>query len=282
MRIRLSACIAAGLVSIAVPSCNLTTSSPPDQNITEFCADWAKAICQIGNGASTFDVTPCAAYQTGVCTSFVGNQQGGTRTYTQANGAACIQALNDIYSGSPTSISVMSLLNTDTICGRVVAGDQSTNEACTSDSDCASNLVCAPTAIGATTEVCAPSTATSLGDFCGDPGDVCQSDSYCAVQSNGEALCIATPALGAACSASVPCGSTATCSPLGECVPAGAIGSACTSNADCASGYCDPYADVCTNGLSFALGSDDCKGIEGASTGTPDAGSSDASAPQGD
>jgi hypothetical protein len=286
MRTRLSLCVAAGLVSIAMPSCNLTTSSPPDQNITEFCADWAKAICQIGNGPCDFDAATCSTYQTGVCTSFVSGQQGGTRAYSQVNGAACIQALDDVYGGNPASIPVSSLLNVDTICGRVVVGDQQTDQTCTTDSDCATNLVCAPTVVGGTSEVCAPVTTKQLGDICGDPGDQCEVDSYCAAQGAMQAaLCVATPATGAACSATIPCGSTDTCS--GEiCVAAGGPGTTCSSNDQCASGYCDLYPPAScatpTNGLTFARGSYDCNGIEGVvgtgSTSTPDGGASDASA----
>jgi hypothetical protein len=282
MRTRLPLSVAAGLVSIATMSCDLTTATPPDQNITEFCVDWAKAICQVGTGACAFDIPTCSAYQTTVCNAFVGSQQGGTRSYSQVNGQACIGALNDVYGGNPAAIGVSALLNVQTICGRVVAGNQQTDQSCTNDSDCALGLVCAPTVVGGTSEVCAAVTAKQLGDICGDPGDTCEGNSYCAAQGPMQAaLCVMTPATGGACSATIPCGSADTCAADGTCHVAGVVGASCSSNDQCASGYCDLYSPAaCTNGLSFARGSVDCNGIEGvgATTGATDAGATDASA----
>jgi hypothetical protein len=224
----------------------------------------------VGNGVCNFDVTSCAAYQTGVCTTYVGTLQGGTRQYNQANGAACIQALNGIYGGNPSTIGVTALLQQQATCARVVVGGQAIDQPCTIDTDCASGLVCAPAVFGGSSNVCATVMPIQLGDICGAPGDQCQGNSFCEAQGSGKApLCVATPAVGGACSASIPCGAGDVCSgDAGVCEPASAAG-ACTTNAECATGYCDlnPPA-ACTNGLSFARGSDDCNGIAGLSSPT--------------
>jgi hypothetical protein len=272
MRTRLHPWVAAGLVSLAASGCDLTSSSPPDETISELCTDWGKAICQVGSGACDFDVTSCAAYQTGVCQTYVGTLQGGTRQYSQANGAACIKELNDIYGGSPSTIPATSLLQQQAICARVIVGGQPVDQACMVDADCANGLVCAPAVFGGSSNVCATVMPIQLGDICGDPGDQCQGDSYCQAQGSGQApQCVTTPAAGDGCSTSVPCGTGDVCSgDAGICVAASTSG-ACSTNAECASGYCDlnPPA-ACTDGLSFARGSDDCNGIAGVSS--PDGG----------
>ena len=249
-------------------SCNLTSASPPDQNETEFCADWAKAICQVGSGQCTFDVTTCAANQTNVCTAFVDSLQGGTRQYSQPNGAACIGALNDTYSGNQPSIAAQVLLNTAAICSKVVAGNAGSDQPCTTDSDCTGNLICTPTVLGGSNSVCAAAVSEALGDFCGGPGQQCAAGSFCQSQGPKAApICVVGGPTGATCSATAPCVSSDTCGPDGTCQPQGTTGAACTTNSDCTSGYCDPYPPMqCTNGLTFARGSDDCNGIESAGT----------------
>jgi hypothetical protein len=127
--------------------------------------------------------------------------------------------------------------------------------------------------------VCASVTAKAPGDICGDPGDQCQGDSYCAPKPMAAPLCVPTPAMGASCSASVPCGSSDRCE-NGTCQPRALSGEPCSSNADCAASapYCDTYPPAaCTNGLTFARGSIDCNGIAGTDqVPPPDGGPEDA------
>jgi len=270
MRTRLRPWVAAGVVSLAAAGCSLTSSSPPDETISEFCADWGKALCQVGSGTfCTFNVPSCVTYQTGVCESYVASLQGGTRQYSQVNGAACIQELNNLYGGNPSSIGVTPLLQQQAICARVIVGNQPIDQSCKIDADCANGLVCAPAVFGGSSNVCATVVQIQPNQICGAPGDQCVGNSHCEAQGQGQApLCVPTALVGGACSASVPCGAGDVCSDddAGTCEPASTSGT-CTTNAECASGYCDlnPPA-ACTNGLSFARGSDDCNGIAGLSS----------------
>jgi len=160
-------------------------------------------------------------------------------------------------------------------CSRVVVGTQSTNEPCTGDADCSGSLICASLPSGSGS-VCASITPQDAGNFCGDPGDQCQGDSYCALQSNGEWQCVSTLATGAACASSSMCGSSDHCDPAtNTCQPRAGAGGVCSSDDDCASSapYCDTYPPAaCTNGLTFARGSIDCNGVAGLDQ--PDSGSS--------
>jgi hypothetical protein len=268
-----------GLGAIVV-ACSLSISPPPDDNVTDFCNDWAKAKCQVGSGPCAFPEAPCAAYQTTQCMNFVSAAQSGTREYKQSNGKACIDALNSAYGGGQTSISASTLLNVDAICGKVVVGSQALNQSCTGDNDCSGSLVCAPV-VGQNQSVCvSAATPKDAGDFCADPGDECQGDSYCAAQAGGAPQCVPTPPTNAPCSAATPCGSSDTCQ-NGICVARGGSGATCTSSADCASSapYCDTYPPAaCTTGITFGRGGYDCNGIAGLSSsagGQADAASED-------
>jgi hypothetical protein len=278
MRTSLFAGLGTSAFATIALACTVSSPPAPDQNVGEFCADWAKAVCQLASGPCAFDATACTANQTTVCMSFIAAQQTGTRQYGQSNGQACIQALNGAYGGSPASISAATLAMVSTTCGKVVVGSQASDKPCTGDNDCASGLVCAPL-LGQSGSVCAAVTMKNLGDICGDPGDLCQGDSYCASQAGAAPQCIATQMNGGACSATVPCGSSDRCA-SGTCQPRAAAEGSCATNADCTASapYCDTYTPVrCTTGLSFAQGSYDCNGVLGASQASnPDSGAATA------
>ena len=255
---------AAGTIGMIAAACSLSTAPPPDQDITEFCDDWAKAICQLSNGPCYFDESVCAAYQNTVCMNFVNAAQSSTRQYNQSGGKKCIDALNAAYGGSPSAISASTLADLNATCEKAIVGNQALNQACSSDNDCAGSLVCAPV-VGTSASQCVSGvTQKTAGAVCADPGDQCPADFYCAPQSNGSPTCIPTPTTGA-CSAAVPCDSSETCI-KGTCQARLLVGATCTSSDECPTSapYCDLYPPAqCTNGLSFARGSDDCNGTAG-------------------
>jgi hypothetical protein len=273
MHIRLVTAVASGAFSMIAVACSISTPPPPDQDEGEFCTDWAKAICQLANGPCNFIESVCTTYQTGVCTNFVA-AQSGTGQYSQPNGKACIDALNGAYGGSPSSIPAKTLFAVKATCSKVVVGTQPAGMPCQGDNDCSGTLVCAPE-VGQNQSVCVTGlTPKNAGDICADPGDECQGDSYCALPASGLPRCVASAATGGSCNGSIPCGSTDHCV-NGLCQTRGLSGESCTSSDDCSSSapYCDTYTPAgCTDGLTFARGSDDCNGIVGvdqADSGTP-------------
>jgi hypothetical protein len=264
MRTLLVSGFASAAVAVVAAACTLSTPPPPDQTVSEFCSDWAKAICQLSNGPCDFVEATCATYQTGVCMNNVNATLSGTRQYSQPNGKACIDALNSAYGGSPSSIPASTLFALNATCGKAVVGNQGSDMACTDDTDCTGSLVCAPL-LGGGGSVCASVTLKDAGDICGDPGDECQGLSYCAPQPTAAPLCVPTPATGEPCSATIPCGTLDRCV-SGACEPRATLNEPCASNDDCAPSapYCDTYPPAaCTTGLSFGRGSIDCNGIAG-------------------
>ncbi len=236
-------------------------------------------MCQGLANICQFDATACATYQTTQCSAFASAAtQSGHRTYSQPGGKACIDALNGAYGGNPSSISAATLASVLDTCNKAFTGTLATDSNCTSDYDCVSGDTCSPIP-GGTTSVCASAgSSKAVGDICA-PGDTCQGDSYCAPVPMKEPVCTADPTTGGACSASIPCGAANFCS-NGTCQAKLTESANCSSNSDCSTGYCDLYAPAgCATGLTFARGSDDCKGVAGIDQGqgadagvTPDSG----------
>jgi hypothetical protein len=263
MRIRLISGLAAGVLGLVAACSSSSSPPPPDQTTSEFCGDWAKAVCQLSS-ICNFDPATCAANQTNVCNAFVQQAQAsGTRQYTQANGKACIDALNSAYANSPSQLSATQLAQLDDTCNKAFTGNVASDSPCTSTYDCSSGLTCS-TIPGQSASVCASGNQKDAGDIC-SAGDTCPTDYYCAPVMGAEPKCEQAAAVGQACSAQTPCDSKGYCS-SGTCVMKSGVGQACTTSADCTSTapYCDVYPPAaCTNGLTFARGSIDCNGIAG-------------------
>jgi hypothetical protein len=258
---RLATILAASPFGVVVACSGV--AAPPDANVSEFCDDWAVAICQLSNGPCYFSASVCVRHQTGVCMTFVASAQSESSEYSQANGKSCIDALHNAYGDSPSSIPASTLLALNATCTAAFVGTKAAGDSCSGSNDCAGKLVCAPV-VGTSTSQCTSSlTPKQIGDVCADPGDQCDGDSYCALPASGSPKCVPTPAIGDACSASVPCDSANHCV-KGICEALAPSGDACASNDDCATHYCDSYPPAqCTNGLTFARGAADCNGIAG-------------------
>jgi hypothetical protein len=252
----------AGVLTMIVVGCS-TAPTPPDQNVAAFCTDWAKAKCQIASTCQ-FDPAVCTTFQTQVCNDFaVAAQASGTRLYNQANGKACIDALNGAYTSNATSILASELATLDATCNKAFAGSTPPHSPCTTDFDCTGGLFCVQVP-GQTSRVCATVTDKNLGDYCADPGDSCQGQSFCGPTPAGP-QCIATAGTGNNCSAALPCGPSDRCV-AGVCTARAGQGGPCATSADCGSNapYCDTYPPAsCVTMLTFGRGSYDCNGIGG-------------------
>jgi hypothetical protein len=189
----------------------------------------------------------------------------GVRAYVLGNAQACLDALNAAYGNGNSKIVFSQLEGPGSItdkCERVFSGSAGTAESCELDYDCADDGICAPVAPGATEMVCAPQVAAV--QLCANPGSVCPVNTYCALQPTGAAECVAAAAAGQACGTSMPCVSDQRCAGS-ACVDRVGPGGACVTSADCAATdpYCDPNAgSICTIGLTFATGADDCRAYE--------------------
>ncbi|HTB74925.1 MAG TPA: hypothetical protein VK762_16865 [Polyangiaceae bacterium] len=283
MRIRQVVGVGAGvgLVAALAVGC-MAKKSAPYPDVTSFCDAKAEAECQIAM-TCVIDPDQCKVTRVADCNSdaMTATTNGtGTRKYTQANAQACIDALNSAYGGGNTTVSFAALQGKGSIadlCGRVFSGNSSMNQPCQSAYDCTGDLICAPVMPGSTSLVCASSMTVKEGDFCASPGSTCATDSYCGLPSASAAYqCEAAKLDGQSCDpVTAPCVSAERCVSAGTgqvCEARVQAGQSCQSDDDCAPAapYCDPYANKCTAGQSFALGAADCAEFEpgGATTGT--------------
>ena len=112
-----------------------------------------------------------------------------------------------------------------------------------------------------------PLRVVAAGGNCANPGEVCQPAEYCKAV-DGLSICNARADKNAECSATVPCKPNLRCA--GTCMDKVANNAACTSDDECATGYCNPYAPAsvgrtCLPGLSFAPFAPSCEAYFGPS-----------------
>jgi hypothetical protein len=296
MRIRLIGLGLGALSSLAclAPACS---SSQPDPyaTVSEYCAAYAKAICQIGNTSCQFAPSGCETYQSSQCSTAAAQATAsGALTYTPGNVQACITQLNNAYGNSPGNLPIATLNQINQICGQVFVGSVTTGGSCQVSSDCAvSGEICA-TAPGQTAK-CEQPTPKTAGAQCLDIGDQCPTGDYCdsTMGSSTYATCTPAQTTGQPCSLTQPCDDNNSCIG-GACALLAGEGATCSTNSDCASGlFCDTYTDTepatsvpaCVNEYTFARGSVDCIGLEGQGTNGmapgPEAGTSEGGGAEG-
>jgi hypothetical protein len=273
MRIRLIGLAVVGALGSLASACS---SSPPNPyaTVTEYCAAYAKAICQIGTTSCQFDVDGCQNYQASQCSTAAAQATAsGTRVYTSSNVQACINQLDGAYGGGPSTITAATLTSIQNTCALVFVGSAGTGAACQSTGDCSvSGEICA-TAPGQTAK-CEQPTQKTIGAQCLDVGDQCPTNSYCSTVQGASSYgtCVAAQSSGQPCSDTAPCDGADKCV-AGTCQALGTQGAPCGTNTDCVSGlFCDTFTDTvtptpaCVTAYTFARGAVDCLGIEGQST----------------
>jgi hypothetical protein len=271
MRNWLGIAAALGVASTLPMACSSSTPVP-FQTVSDFCTAKAQAECQIAPRCSIATPT-CEEVRDQLCLTAAAEATSGTRTYTQPNAQACINAVNAAYSQGNTSGQILyaTLYGTgsvDDVCNRVFQGTEQTDAPCTTDYDCVNNGVCSEVP-GASQSVCAPPEPADAGQFCANPGTECATGTYCAASATGGApICTARVTMGGVCSSTTLCLETLRCVDA-TCVAREETGGACTTDDDCSptAPYCDTYAGgICTVGLEFATGASDCKGFEPGAT----------------
>ncbi len=278
---RLNGCSVA-VVLLTVVGCKGGGSGGP-ATTSDFCMQYAEAICQVTTPCGAV-LTTCVSYQEAQCMASATAETTGTRTYTPGNAAACINAVSAAYGGAHPDISVQTMANIKLACGYVFQGSvKLLATGCTTQFDCAGatngTIICDNT-------YCAMQTSPTAADQpCGNPGQVCVANYYCAANASGVKVCTADAVSGAACSDSVPCAQNLRCA-NGTCGALLPSGMPCAADSDCAASapYCAPYVSppICTASLNFSTGSPSCNCITagncGGGAGTGGAGGSSGAA----
>jgi hypothetical protein len=272
--------VAAGL--LALGACSPKDQDPyPD--VPTFCNAKAQAECQVATTCA-IDVDDCQALRSSLCNMEATAALSGTRKYIQANAPACIAAIDTAYGNGSRDVPYAQLVGPGSIsdvCARVFSGNAAINDPCGSPYDCTGGNVCAPALAsgiapdgGAAPRFCAAPVAKSEGDFCGNPGEQCATDTYCALPPTGGGYrCALANEQGQPCDPiTAPCVSTQRCeAETGvtdhTCEPRVEANQPCLTSDDClpSAPYCDPYVgNICTTGLSFATHAPDCDAFKSA------------------
>jgi hypothetical protein len=257
-----------------VTACS-SNAAPVDQDpVKTFCGNKAKAECVVASACGVTNDDCLTAREAACETAATAALASGTRSFTQANVSACLNEINSAYvcsGGAVCEVPFASLFGTgsiDDLCNQVFQGSAKQYGTCTSNYDCTNGDICAPASATSTATVCGPVVQVTPGDPCGEPGQECPMGTYCSA-AGAVPQCATRPGLNAACDeVTTPCLESLRCV-SGVCTATAGAGQACNPtrvagdpNADCnpsVAGYCDPNAgNICTKGLSFATGADDC------------------------
>lgn len=249
---------AIGLLALAAGGGCFPSDDPMTED--EFCEEYARHECTGAGALCLAPVAGCLPVRALACRQRVAEVKTAARPYVAANAPRCLDRVREAYAKPP--ISAETLRGVNEVCARVFQGSVKPTQLCTVDYECEKDLICDKGRCGARREV-----AASGG--CANIGEVCPRTQYCKL-SPDIYLCSPRPERGMACSATEPCLDTLRC--VGTCEERVPAGTACTGDGDCQTGYCDPYARICSPGLSFAYRSDSCRAFFGDTVGGPDGG----------
>src|SRR5204862_190842 len=138
----------------------------------------------------------CKSQQTAACTAFATDAKSdGKRFFVPGNVGDCIGKTKAAYAKATITPTDMTAMND--ACNYVFQGTAKTTEACTIKFDCADrNQICDK-------GLCAPKVTKNMGDLCGNPGEVCNTGSFC-MMSGATYTCVAKVTSGMACNDTTP------------------------------------------------------------------------------
>lgn len=233
-------CLAAGCsASKAGPGSN------PYGDVGSFCEQWGKAACnsKVVTNCSASSTDACVASQKAYCLTLV-SPTGYSAKYAKQ----CITAVHDAYADAKITAQEYAVVtHLAAPCNQLEAGPGASGATCSSDADCNTldglHCIMLP---GATSGTCYTPEVQQGGYPCTKPQQTCTTDFYC---ENG--VCTHGQDVGAACSDTQPCVSSANCSTAGTCTAKSATGASCAKDSDCTSDICAATStgDVCADSI---------------------------------
>jgi hypothetical protein len=220
----------------------------------EFCQERATRACtSIAPACLMTEVDCIAADKTG-CTLWAEQQETHQppHSFDSGNAEVCLSRVSAVYGvlKGNLAIGAKDYRSLDEACGRVFHGAAKANEVCAFDDDCTGKLFCDKGRCGTLRQV-------GPGEGCANIGQTCP-QGYACYEATGVWLCTVRPGLGAACSDEFPCLESLRCA-TEVCVDRLDIGIPCKNDGECASGFCEPYAQKCANDIRFAEGTSVCR-----------------------
>lgn len=231
----------------------------------EYCTEYAKAECDGLVPACYIKDATCNSLRIQACTTDAAAQhsseQHAGRYFLPSNAEACLGKVRAFYSPLSQSQATIALGVNDykamtAACGDVYRGSIVAYAACPSgeDADCIDGLVCDK-------GYCGPKKMITQGG-CANIGEYCSQGYYCS-NATGAYFCTAKVGQYGACGPSLPCLENLRCTAAGICDVLLDKSEVCSVDQECSTGFCDPYANKCTQYISFADGSSACLAMGG-------------------
>ncbi len=203
----------------------------PYRDVGSFCEQWGKAACnsKVVANCSAASADACVAAQKEYCLTLV-SPSGYSSKYAKQ----CISAVHDAYADATlTSDEYKLVTSLAAPCDQLEKGPGAEGDTCSDDSGCNTleglHCVIRP---GDSSGTCYKPKIQSGGFPCDQPDETCAANYYCDGSN-----CLASKAVGAACSATQPCVDAAQCV-SGTCQAKAAKSAACSGNSDCQSDIC--------------------------------------------
>jgi len=202
-----------------------------------FCSAWAANACnaKVVENCNAQSVEDCKATQSDFCRGIV------PEAYSSKHATACLNAVKAAYADASLSSDERAIvLNLGDPCDKLSKGISAEGESCTKNDDCntAGGLTCIIKQGGAN-GICATPEEVGGGEDCSGDAQVCAAGFYCSVDGN----CLANRKTGKACDGDYECVAENQCviptdATAGTCDARLGLNDACTTDAECASGYC--------------------------------------------
>jgi hypothetical protein len=232
-------------------------SDTPSTTPTSYCQQYALRVCEAVSPACLMPTADCSANRLANCAAQEQNAAAAGLGFIPANADACLGKVSAVYgklNQGSVALQPSDLQILNGVCDQVYRGSSSANQACSADADCRSNLVCDK-------GYCGIASMVGQGEGCANVGEYCPPGFYCG-NPTGVYVCMSKVALNGACDGSLPCLEGLSCVG-GTCGTPLDIGYACTSDQDCGSEFCEPYAGKCAQDVRFANGSAACIAMGG-------------------
>lgn len=221
----------------------------------QFCEQVSQLECKSVAPACLASETDCLITRQAFWTARATEQESAGRTLDPANAKTCLARVKAVYGVLAKSLAIQAsdFQSLDKACDRVFHGLAKVNEVCGVDEDCTDGLVCDKGRCGTPSQ-------RGPDQPCANPGEYCP-QGYICDDSTGLWICAARAGAGAACTLASTCLETLRCA-NGICTDGLVIGLYCQADGDCASGFCEPFAQRCANDVRFAMGTPACQAFQ--------------------
>jgi hypothetical protein len=250
MFVRNALVVLALLGGVTVVACS---SDPPGDkypSFESFCGAKAEEECKVVASACSLTEVQCVQTRKSSCVSAANASTSQGRTYRAGNAENCIAKVTEVYKDRQIAAEKEAAMND--ACERVFLGSKAKTEACSNPYDCeGSSLVCDKNR-------CAERVERNEGDGCNNAGEVCKAGFFCK-DEGGQRYCRPKQKEGLICDDKNPCIETLRCS--NNCIARNPTGTACFSNDDCTTGFCN--ADKKCGAKLYASETGTCKDFGG-------------------